>query len=180
NSVQIYENTRALDVEYVKHPAVITENGHRIVCKYVVQASHYPFYDGLAAFPTRMYSDRSYIVAGKSADQYPGGMYISAEDPVRSVRSIKMDGEDLWLIGGESHKTGQVDSTENFYESLRHFAIDKLNINELLFHWSAQDLITLDDVPYIGQITEKQTNVFVATGFRKWGMTNGTAAAQLI
>lgn len=180
NGVQIYENTRAINVEYVKHPAIIIDDENRIICKYVVQASHYPFFDGQAVFPARMYADRSYIVAGKSEHSYPGGMYISAENPVRSVRTIDMNGETLWLVGGESHKTGQVESTNQYYETLQHFAKEQLAINDILYHWSAQDLITLDNVPYIGRVTEEQNKVFVATGFRKWGMTNGTAAARLI
>src|SRR5699024_590967 len=131
-------------------------------------------------YPTRMYADRSYILAAKSDLQYPGGMYITAETPTRSIRKTMMDGEELWLIGGESHKTGQGDSTITYYEALQYFATQHFSISEFLYRWSAQDLVTLDKMPYIGRVTEKQDNVFVATGYRKWGMTNGTAAAKLI
>src|SRR5699024_8784745 len=46
--------------------------------------------------------------------------------------------------------------------------------------WSAQDLTTLDKVPYIGEITPGQPNILIATGYRKWGMSNGTVAALLL
>ncbi|ASN05571.1 FAD-dependent oxidoreductase [Virgibacillus necropolis] len=180
NGTEIYEHTTAIDVEYNKHPSIITRDGHRVSCRYVIQASHYPFYDGQGFYPTRMYADRSYVVAIKSDKKFPGGMYINAESPTRSIRSTQMDGKDLWLVGGENHKTGQSKSTINHYKALEQFAEKEFGISEYIYRWSAQDLITLDKVPYIGPITKEQRSVFVATGFRKWGMTNGTLAAQMI
>lgn len=40
--------------------------------------------------------------------------------------------------------------------------------------------MTLDHIPYIGRIASGKENIYVATGFRKWGMTNGTAAAMIL
>ncbi|MBP1950742.1 FAD-dependent oxidoreductase [Virgibacillus litoralis] len=177
NGLEIYENTNAADIEYNKHPSIILKDGNRITCRYVIQASHYPFYDGQGFYPTRMYADRSYVVAGKSNKDYPGGMYINAENPTRSIRIAE---NDLWLIGGESHKTGQGKSTMDHYNALQEFAGEHFGISEFVNRWSAQDLITLDKVPYIGPLTKAQQSVFVATGFRKWGMTNGTLAAKMI
>ena len=54
-----------------------------------------------------------------------------------------------------------------------------LRLEEIVHRWSAQDLVTLDKLPYIGELTSGQSNILVATGFRKWGMSNGTAAALL-
>src|SRR5699024_8128181 len=53
-------------------------------------------------------------------------------------------------------------------------------LEEIAYRWSAQDLTTLDKVPYIGEITKGQSNILIATGYRKWGMSNGTAAALLL
>lgn len=180
NNVEFYENTTAVDVEYVKHPAIITRNGDRITCRYVIAASHFPFYDGQGFYPTRMYADRSYVVAIKSKNKYPGGMYINAETPTRSIRTTKMHGEDLWLISGENHKTGQSDATVKHYEALQAFAEETFGIDEYVYRWSAQDLITIDKLPYIGPVTKSQESVFVATGYRKWGMTNGTIAGKIL
>lgn len=180
NGVDFYENTTATDVEYNNHPAIVTREGNRILCKYVIAASHYPFYDGQGFYPTRMYADRSYVLAVKPKRKYPGGMYINAEEPTRSIRTTTIDDQDLWLVGGESHKTGQGKNTYNYYESLFDFAKKEFGINKVFYRWSAQDLITLDKVPYIGPITKNQRNIFVATGYRKWGMTNGTVAAHVI
>ena len=180
NGAQIYENTTAIDVEYSKHPSIITGDGHRINCKYVISASHFPFYDRHSFYFSRMYPERSYVIALKSSNEFPGGMYINAESPARSIRTTKMNGEDLWLVGGENHKTGQGKSMIEHYHALHDFAKKQFSIDEFSYRWSAQDLTTMDKLPYIGPITKSEENIFVATGFRKWGMTNGTIAAKVI
>ncbi|MDY0405764.1 FAD-binding oxidoreductase [Virgibacillus sp. 179-BFC.A HS] len=167
--VAIYENTTATDVEYNKHPAIITKDGSRIRCRYVIIASHFPFYDGQGFYPTRLYAERAYVVGIKAKKKFPGGMYINAETPTRSVRSTGEQSDDLWLIVGENHKTGQGETMNNHYDALEQFADKNFGISEVLYRWSTQDLTTLDKVPYIGQITKSQHNVFVATGYRKWG-----------
>ncbi|MCT2536892.1 FAD-dependent oxidoreductase [Aquibacillus koreensis] len=180
NGGRIYENTTATDVENGDHPNILTLDGHRVTCNYVVAASHFPFYGGQGFYFSRMYPHRSYIVAVKTDKKYPGGMYINAEKPTRSIRSTTTDGEELWLIGGEHHKTGQGKPTTEHYDALETFADQTFGIKEYVYRWSAQDLTTLDKVPYIGKVTEDQPEVLIATGFNKWGMTSSTVAAKLI
>ncbi|WP_217585491.1 FAD-dependent oxidoreductase [Lentibacillus saliphilus] len=180
NGLRIYEGTVAVDVEYRKHPAIVTRDGNRITCKHIIQASHYPFYDGEAFFPTRMYAERAYIIAVESSKAYPGGMYINADQPTRSIRNVTINGKDAWLIAGENHKTGQGEAMIKHYEALEAFTEQRIGIKNFLYRWSAQDLTTLDKMPYIGPVTRGQENVYVATGFRKWGMTNGTIAAKML
>jgi len=176
----IYENTTAIDVEEGNQPRVITRDGHKIMCDYVLSCSHFPFYDGAGFYFSRMYAARSYVLGVKTEKDYSGGMYLSAEEPKRSLRYTMMNGEKLVLIGGEGHKTGQGISTIKHYEALEAFSAETFGIKEIPYRWSAQDLVTLDKIPYIGHITSSHPNIFVATGYRKWGMTNGTAAALLI
>jgi len=180
NGVAIFEQTTAIDVEYNKRPAIITKEGNRIICGHVIIASHYPFYDGQGFYPTRMYAERSYAIGVKTNKSYPGGMYINVESPVRSIRSTPYNGKELWLIVGENHKTGQGKETTGHYKALEQFATKYFGPVEIKYRWSAQDLTTLDKVPYIGPITKTQKNVLVATGYRKWGMTNGTIAAKIL
>ncbi|WP_051317266.1 FAD-dependent oxidoreductase [Ectobacillus panaciterrae] len=175
----IYEHTVAVDVEKGSHPRVITRDGHKVACDYVVSCSHFPFYDPAFYF-TRMYAERSYVLGVKTKKEFPGGMYLSVNDPVRSLRSTPINGEKLVLVGGESHKTGQGIDTMKHYEALEAFGEDVLGIEKHVSRWSTQDLITLDKIPYIGHLSDRHPNIFVATGYRKWGMTSSTAAALLI
>lgn len=175
----IFENTTAVNIETGEHPAVLTREGVRITAKYVLTCSHFPFYEGTGLYSTRMHADRSYIIAAKVKKDYPGGMYISADEPKRSLRYATINGEEMILISGESHKTGQGGETLKHYEALETFGQQVFGIENITYRWSAQDLTTLDKIPYIGEITSGQKNILIATGYRKWGMTNGTAAALL-
>jgi Rieske Fe-S protein len=127
-----------------------------------------------------MYPERSYVIGIKAEKAYPGGMYVSVDDPVRSIRYTPFNGENLILVGGENHKTGQGPDTLDHYIALEEFANKTFGIKEYSYRWSTQDLTTLDKLPYIGPITDNNPNIMLATGYRKWGMTNGTAAAQIL
>lgn len=175
---RIYENTTAVDVDGGN--TVITRDGHRVKGDYVLACSHYPFYDGMGFYFTKLHANRSYVVAIETDKEYPGGMYLSADKPVRSLRSVNTDGKQMVLIVGESHKTGQGEDTLKHYEALESFGRDVFGEHNTVYRWSTQDLVSLDKVPYIGEITSGHPKVLVATGYRKWGMSSGIAAAHLL
>lgn len=175
----IFEHTVAVNIETGDHPTVLTREGPSVTAKHVLVCSHFPFYEGLGLYSTRMYADRSYALAVKTKKKFPGGIYISADEPNRSLRAVEVNGEELVLIVGESHKTGQGVETMEHYKALETFGEEVFGLEEIVYRWSAQDLITLDKLPYIGEITPGQPNILIATGYRKWGMSNGTAAALL-
>ncbi|MFK2825200.1 FAD-dependent oxidoreductase [Bacillus sp. B190/17] len=175
----IFEHTTAVNIETGERPTVLTSEGPRVTGSRVLSCSHFPFYEGTGFYSTRMYADRSYILAVKAKKPYPGGMYISADQPIRSLRAATVNGEEMVLIVGESHKTGQGKDTMEHYKALEEFGEQVFGLDDIIYRWSAQDLVTLDKIPYIGKITSDQPNILIATGYRKWGMSNGTAAALL-
>lgn len=180
HGVHIFEHTRAINVEYNRHPSVMTDQRYRVICKHVVQASQYPFYDGLGYYPTKMYASRAYALLAKP-DIKLEGMYMNVEKPERSLRPIIIDEEEYIFIVGDSHKTGQSNkSMDEHFEALASFGEQHFSISSILNRWSAQDYITIDNIPYVGPVTRHQKNVYVATGFKKWGITNGTNAALMI
>lgn len=180
DSCRIFEQTRAVNIEEGSSMAVITNQGKKVVASKVVIASHYPFFDGGGMYFARMYPSRSYVTGITIAEKFPEGMFISAEDPTHSLRSQPLEDGELILVGGEDHKTGQVTNTGVHYDNLLQYAHDTFEVSEVKYRWSTQDYITLDGVPYVGNLTAKHPNLYVATGFAKWGMTNGTAAATII
>ena len=178
---QIHEQTTATDIRQDNRMVVSTADGRQITCNRVVICSHFPFYDGYGFFFARMHAERSYALGVKGGIDYPGGMYISAEEPKRSIRSASgADGSQILIIGGQTHKTGQGICTINHYEALQQFAAQHFEMQEISYRWSAHDLVTGDKLPYIGRITDNSQNVFIATGYKKWGMTSSTLAALLI
>ncbi|KAB3529241.1 FAD-dependent oxidoreductase [Alkaliphilus serpentinus] len=177
----IFEETTAKDIEKDNSLRIRTKNGHAVDCKHIICSSHYPFFDGYGHYYARMHAERSYIVAIKPRSHFPGGMYINAEDPTRSLRFVENgNGERLVLVAGENHKTGKDSNTHANYEALRDFGEKIFGIEKVLNMWSAQDLTTIDKIPYIGEITNEKKNIYIATGYRKWGMTNSTSAALII
>ncbi|GAB1158167.1 FAD-dependent oxidoreductase [Paenibacillus illinoisensis] len=178
--VQIYEHTTVTDVEEDASLHVRTYgNGPSVTAEHVVVASHFPVYDPGFYF-TRLHAERSYAVAVEPQKPYAGGMYISDDEPARSLRKVLHEGKELILFGGENHKTGQGICTYGHYERLERFAEETYGIRSIPFRWSAQDLISIDKVPYIGPITGRHERVYVATGFAKWGMTTGTMAGHIL
>lgn len=178
---KIYEHTRA--IRLAKNEDIIhTENGSQIACEKVVVASHYPFNDFDGLYFSKLSISRSYALAAKVEGSVPKAMYLSVDSPSQSLRSIpNANGEDWLLIGGDDHDTGKSStSTQAHYNNLEAFGRSLFGLQEVKYHWSAQDMATLDNVPYIGKMTAASDRVFVATGFNKWGMAMGAFAGQLL
>lgn len=177
----IFEKTKAVDVEETEESCtVITSNGNKVSADKIIIASHFPFYDGMGMYFARQYAEKSYVLGVKINEKFPGGMYINAESPARSLRSLKHGDDEIVLIAGENHRTGSEVKTNVHYDNLSKFAKETFDLQGILYRWSTQDYITADNVPYAGYLTSKTSRVFTATGFGKWGMTNSTASAKLI
>lgn len=177
---KIFENTVAVDFEDGRELKIILRNGKKISCKQIIAASHFPFCDKKELYFARMHVERSYLIGIKAKKAFPGGMYLSLDSPSRTLRATPANGEQLVLVGGESHKTGQGINTMQHYLAIEEFAEQTLGIQKYLYRWSAQDIYTLDKIPYIGPITANEPGILIATGYKKWGMTSGTAAAHVL
>lgn len=179
--VNIYEKTRIIDVEEENNNYILTtNNGKKIRAEKVIISSHYPFYNKHGLYFSRIYASRAYIIAIKAKEKYPGGMYINAEEPARSLRYVNTPSGELILVVGDEHKTGQGEDMNKHYNALIDFAKDIFTIEDIPYRWSTQDCMTLDDLPYIGYYTANTPNLLVATGFQKWGMTNSTVASIIL
>ena len=159
---------------------VTTREGASISGNHVISCSHYPFYDGGSLYFSRLHAERSYIIAAKGNVEDLDSMYISVDSPTRSVRTTKINGETYLLLAGDGHKTGQGEPMIKHYEALRAFGKEAFEITDIPYRWSAQDLYTLDKVPYIGPLSTNHWHILVATGFKKWGMTFGTVSAFIL
>jgi glycine/D-amino acid oxidase-like deaminating enzyme/nitrite reductase/ring-hydroxylating ferredoxin subunit len=175
---RVFERTRAVEVD-AGEPCVVKTPGGRVTADRVVVATHYPFLDRSLAF-ARVHPERSYAIACRIAGTPPEGMFISAGSPTRSIRGVPLDGDELLLVGGEGHRTGTGGDTTERYRRLEAFAREHWDVRSVEHRWSAQDNITVDGVPYVGRLTPRGERVLMATGFAKWGMTGGTAAAMIM
>jgi glycine/D-amino acid oxidase-like deaminating enzyme/nitrite reductase/ring-hydroxylating ferredoxin subunit len=172
---EVYEHTRAVQVD----GGVVATPGGTVTAEHVVVATHYPFLDRSLAF-ARVHPQRSYAIACRIAGAPPEGMFISAGSPTRSVRAVPVAGEELLLVGGEGHRTGTGGDTSARYARLEAFAREHWEVRSVDYRWSAQDNTTVDGLPFVGPLTPFEPRVLMATGFAKWGMTGGTAAALVL
>ncbi|MCR6098652.1 FAD-dependent oxidoreductase [Salipaludibacillus agaradhaerens] len=177
---RVYENTTITGMVEGDRPVLETRQGNYLISDFVLSCTHFPFYDANNYYFTKMHAERSYVIAAKAPNIQ--GMYLSVDTalPKRSIRSATIDGDNYLLIGGESHKTGQGKDQFDHYKALQSYAEHVFSATEFPYRWSAQDLYTLDNIPYVGVLTDNEPNTFVATGYRKWGMTSGTAAAIML
>jgi glycine/D-amino acid oxidase-like deaminating enzyme/nitrite reductase/ring-hydroxylating ferredoxin subunit len=171
----IYEQTRVLDVDDGEPCRVRTESGD-LSAGHVVQATQLPIVDP-GGFFAKTHPERSYALAVELDGPSPQGMYLSVDQPTRSVRPID---DRLVLIGGEGHKVGQDPDTRRRYAALEAFARERFGVVAIRHSWSAQDFMPADGVPYIGRLTPRSEHRLVATGFKKWGITHATVAAMIL
>ena len=127
-----------------------------------------------------MYQSTSYIIAIDPKKTLFNGMYINNSEPIYSFRTAKYKGREILLISGADHKTGQPTSYQDSYGILENEAKKYYPNCEILYKWNTEDCISLDKIPYIGNYSISMPNVFVGTGFKKWGMTSSNVAANII
>ena len=166
--MNIYENTKVIEI---RDNVAITNRG-RITAECFIVATHFPFMNKYGGYFVKMYQHRSYVIAiDRNVDI--GGMYV---DEAKTGMSFRNAG-DLLLIGGGDHRTGKQGGS---YNELRQFAKTCFPKNREKYHWATQDCITLDGLAYIGKYSSKIPNVYVATGFNKWGMTTSMVASEIL
>ena len=157
------------------------ENGKKIKSTYVIVASHYPPHNKCNLYFTKLKPYSAYIIAAETKTPLEAGMYINAEQPTRSLRTQSFKDKELILFAGESHKTGNFKEDANtHYDNLYQFGDRYFGINKVWYKWMTQDFETFDKVPLIGKINNDAKNVFVATGFKKWGMLSSNVGASMI
>jgi Rieske Fe-S protein len=107
-------------------------------------------------------------------------MYLSIESPTRSIRSFAdLDGSVHAIVGGEGHKTGHSDPLEH-YRNLERDLLERHGAETVDYRWAAHDLVPVDSLPYVGRLTPREHRVLTATGFSKWGLAAGIAAAGIL
>lgn len=166
----VYENTTVMSV----HDNKVRTNHGTVTAGHVVFACHYPFVNVPGFYFARMYQKRSYVLALRHAP-FIHGMYLGIEKESLSFRQA----EEYLLLGGRGHRTGVIPST-NPYKSLQAAATHLYPDAKVAAHWSAQDCMSVDSIPYIGQFSASRPNWYVASGFNKWGMTSSMVSAMLL
>ncbi len=138
----------------------------------IIIATHFPFLNKHGSYFLKLYQHRSYVIALHGAQDVKG-MYVDEAQEGLSFRNY----QNLLLIGGGSHRTGKNGGN---WQELRNFANLTYPKAEEAYSWAAQDCMSLDGIPYIGRYSARTPDLYVASGFNKWGMTSAMVSAMLL
>ncbi len=162
-----------IQVQKIKGHGVITEKGI-FNAENIVVATHYPLKNVPGFYFLRQHQERSYCLALSGCEKVDG-MYLGIDGEALSVR---IAGEYL-LLGGYAHRTGH---QKRCYARLKleEYAQKYFPQAQIETFWAAQDCMPHDGIPFIGRYSWFTPNLYVATGFQKWGMSSSMVAALLI
>lgn len=160
----------------------LTEHGS-VAAERVIVATHFPFINTRGSYYLKLYQERAYVLALKKAPKVEG-MYLDAAKGGLSFR----DYEDLLLVGGGSHRSGKWKKTAKGSKEAVSGDIEEwkkkvsalLPGAEIVGEWTAQDCMSLDGMPYIGAYSRSTPDLFVGTGYNKWGMTGSMLSAMIL
>ncbi|MCW2787681.1 MAG: FAD-dependent oxidoreductase [Marmoricola sp.] len=175
----VRENSRVAAVSKFGQPVVTTSDGMAIRCRDVVLATGTPVLDRGLYF-AKLEANRSYVVMF-TGTSVPGAMLLSAGSPGFSVRDVPdPDGGQLLMVGGNGHVVGRTVSERSRLDQVRGWAAERFSEGTEIHAWSAQDYSSHDGVPFVGALPRGRGRIHLATGYDKWGLTNGVAAAMRI
>ena len=164
----IYEHTKVTELA----PGFAKTEHAEIKCEKIIVTTHFPILNKHGAYFLKMYQHRSYVLALDNAPRV-NGMYVDEDERGLSFRNYN----NLLLLGGGSHRTGKKGGS---YNELQKFARAHYPNARIITRWATQDCMTLDGVAYIGEYSKNTSNLYVATGFNKWGMSSSMVSAMLL
>jgi glycine/D-amino acid oxidase-like deaminating enzyme/nitrite reductase/ring-hydroxylating ferredoxin subunit len=164
-------------------PATVrTTSGPYVRARSVIVATDTPINDRFVIH-TKQVPSRTYAVAFASPDGFPRGLFWDTLSPYHYVRRARVGpdpGEDVLIVGGEDHRTGEADEPERRYEVLEAWARSRLNgLGRVAHRWSGQVQEPVDGLAFIGR-NPGDRHIYVATGFTGNGITHGTLAGALL
>jgi glycine/D-amino acid oxidase-like deaminating enzyme/nitrite reductase/ring-hydroxylating ferredoxin subunit len=176
---QLFEGTRVRSIEHGEPCRVVTDQGV-VTARGVIDATHMPVVSEGKFFAKAYPYAHALVAARIGPDRAPDGMFISAEQPTRSVRTARW-GEEVWLVAaGGSFKPGEAEEAEATLKDLVDFLRTEFAVDSIDYQWINEDYESMDGMPFVGRASSSATHLYVATGFNAWGITNGTAAGMIL
>lgn len=174
----IYQGTKVTAYEKQGDVYTITTDKGNVTAKYIILATHTP--KGILGIHTLLFPYREYAVAYNYRGSYKPGIYWGIDkENKHSIRHYKNGDENYILVLGEKHKTGQNEHNLKSIDNLKDYAVEKFAVSKQSYQWGAQHYRAADGLATVGK-ADKDTEVYIATGFSTDGLTYGTMAAQII
>ena len=159
---------------------VKTSNGQIVTAGAIVVATNTPVNDWVTIH-TKQAAYRTYVIGMRvPKGSVTKALFWDTPDPYHYIRLTDAEGHDVLIVGGEDHKTGQADDTEERFERLEAWTRERFPVaGDVEFHWSGQVMEPIDGLAFIGR-NPGDDNIYIVTGDSGNGMTHGTIAGILI
>lgn len=174
---QLFTDTRVIKIN-AQEKNVLTNNDFTISYDKLILCTHYPIESVKGLYTAKLQVSRSYLTATVTSELLTG-QYLSIDEQSRTIRTALIGQTPYFIYGGSAHLAGTESNTDKFYDTLRS-ELTQLDFKEPSFLWSAQDVMTSDHLPYIGQLTESDNSLYVATGYNKWGLSTSLVAGEIL
>ena len=171
----VFERTRAVDLREGT-PVTGAAGTGTVLARDAIVATNVPFGDH-GRFEALCRPHRSYIIAAPVDAPPLDATFISADEPMHSLLTVQLDGTTYLLVGGGGHPAAEQVDPAPRHAGLARYARSHFGDGSVSYRWSTQDALPQDGLPYAGPLNPDSRHAFVITGLRKWGLTNGTAAA---
>jgi glycine/D-amino acid oxidase-like deaminating enzyme/nitrite reductase/ring-hydroxylating ferredoxin subunit len=179
---RLFANTCVNSIDQKQGQMVLdTASGHKVKAANVVVATNSPV-NVRVAIHSKQAPYRTYAIAAKlPKGLLKDALYWDTLDPYHYVRLQPLSQrQDLVIIGGEDHKSGEADDGERRFAALESWARDRLpKMGDVTHRWSGQVLEPVDFVGFIGNSPDNE-NIFVISGDSGQGLTNGAVAGIMI
>lgn len=177
-NVEVYQNSKVTRIKREKNNYIVVVNDCIVNTKKIILACNYPFFTIPGFIPIKTYMEKSYITATK-VSKIEDICGITSNYPVTSFRYYE-DKKDKYFIylNNSSKICDKLNYKKNYDECIGES--ENITGKQPNYKWTNMDVMTNDYLPLVGRISEEDKNIFIATGYNTWGMTNGTIAAKIV
>jgi glycine/D-amino acid oxidase-like deaminating enzyme len=175
----VFENSNVVSF-HDGEPASISTKHATVTAEDIIVATKIPAAPLVARFSyaALVHPHTSYIVAARLKQELDG-MYISPDKDHYSILPVRAGKKQLLLIGGENHTPG-LGNPHSRHQRLADYAERHFDVSSISYRWKAMDYLAYDDVPLIGRVYPWSKHLYVATGFKKWGLTTSMVAGMIL
>ena len=172
SNVRIFEHSKVSKTIVNKHKKIAIGERFTIRANTIVFACFYPAYKNFNFYFMKLKPVYSFACVGNVGEEIVESA-ISADDPIFSFRPLE---KKKVLFAGISGDTADLKSYHDIFK-LKDYAKKEFRVSSFEEMWFNQDYRTLDLLPYIGSMKE---NVYIMTGFNKWGITGSSMGAVIL
>ncbi|HYE27160.1 MAG TPA: FAD-dependent oxidoreductase [Allosphingosinicella sp.] len=160
---------------------ITTEKGPVIRAKAAVFATNSPT-NNKVEIHSKQIPDRTYVIAGRvPKGSVPDALIWDTYEVYHYVRIQEWEnGDDLLIVGGEDHRSGEADDMDQRFARLADWTRKRYpSFGKAEYSWSGQVLEPADFMPFSGRNPGSE-NIYVHTGDSGQGITNGVAGSLTI